>query len=132
MPEAITVRVEGLADLVKAVRSIDPTTAKSMRAKLVAISGQVLTVIRPKMPVGTSGKFQSSAKVRATTKTAGISWTKSAVPYAGAVEFGGWPEGRTYVKSGRYIFPTVDGMRGEIEDQIEAAMDALIVEAGLA
>lgn len=126
-----TVRVDGLAELVKAVRKIDPTTAKEMRPKLVALAGKVLAAIRPGMVRGPSGRFADSAKVRATSKSAGIAWSRASVPYAGAVEFGGYPKGRPYIASGRYIFPVVDQMRGQIEAEVSKAMDELIESAGL-
>jgi len=53
------------------------------------------------------------------------------VPYAGAVEFGGYPHAREYIAKGRYVFPTVEAERSEIEEQLEQVLEEVIRAAGL-
>jgi Bacteriophage HK97-gp10, putative tail-component len=52
-----------------------------------------------------SGTLAGSVRLSATRTGARVRMGKQSVPYAGPVEFGGWPEGRAYVKDGRYLFP---------------------------
>lgn len=48
--------------------------------------------------------------VSATRTGAAVRMGRKAVPYAGPVEFGGWPEGREYIPGGRYLFPAAHAL----------------------
>jgi hypothetical protein len=50
-----------------------------------------------------------AGSVTLTTSRSGAAVRVEAV-YAGPVDFGGWPPGRTYVGSGRYLFPAAEAM----------------------
>lgn len=63
-----------------------------------------------------SGELAGSVAVSA-TRTGAKVHAGGAVAYAGPVDFGGWPEGRDYTSSGRYLFPAA----GELDG---AALDA--------
>ena len=53
---------------------------------------------------------------------------RKSVPYAGAVDFGGWPKGREYVAGGRYLFPAAQGLAETVanlySDGIQQALDS--------
>jgi hypothetical protein len=48
--------------------------------------------------------------------------------YAGPVDFGGWPGGREYVASGRYLFPAAGGLSDKADTiytaSLQQALDA--------
>jgi hypothetical protein len=53
---------------------------------------------------------------------------RASIPYAGPVDFGGWPEGREYVSSGRYLFPAAGELAGTAAElyaaETQHALDA--------
>jgi hypothetical protein len=79
--------------MVEAGNSVAEPVAARIRAALPRRSGSLAGTVR-------AGKVRTGAITR--TGTAGV-------PYAGPVEFGGWPRSRPFLASGRYIFPTAQG-----------------------
>lgn len=77
----------------------------------------------------TVGKRGASASIKEGSKGSGDGDHK--VPYAGWFEFGGprakshRPPNRTFVKNGRFLFPTVKKRRAEIQAAVEAALQEL-------
>jgi hypothetical protein len=61
-----------------------------------------------------------AASVVTTTSRSGAAVRVEAV-YAGPVDFGGWPPGRDYVSSGRYLFPAGAGVDSSALDAYGAA-----------
>lgn len=122
------ITVTGLNELLRALRHLDKEFPKQLRGHLKGIAERVAEQVRAKLP-RVSGHMAENTTARATQKSAGISWRNT--PYAGPVEFGGYPSGREYVAKGRYIFPTVEAERSEIELELEAALVEVIDAAGL-
>lgn len=52
-----------------------------------------------------SGTLGGDIRVTASRTGAAVRMGRSSVPYAGPVEFGGYPGNRPYLPQGRYLFP---------------------------
>jgi hypothetical protein len=122
------IRFECLRELQRELRRLNTELPKELRGRLRTIAARVAGLLRGRLP-HLSGKLASRTQPRATTRTAGIAWR--GLLYAGPVEFGGWPKGRPYVAKGRYIFPTVEAERSEIEAELERISDEFLAKAGL-
>jgi hypothetical protein len=77
--------------------ALDQSLSQAGRTVLEPVASQT----RSAYP-NVSGTLASS--VTLTTSRSGAAVRVEAI-YAGAVDFGGWPPGRDYVASGRYLFP---------------------------
>lgn len=57
-----------------------------------------------------SGSLTGSVRVTASRSGAAVRMGRASVPYAGPVDFGGWPGEREYIASGRYLFPAAESL----------------------
>jgi hypothetical protein len=57
-----------------------------------------------------SGTLEGTVRVTASKTGAAVRMGYARVPYAGPVDFGGWPEGREYEAGGRYLFPAAQSL----------------------
>lgn len=130
MGDRAWIDVEDLSKLQADLRKVDAKLPKELRGKLLAIASRTVDLIRPKLPKIT-GKLQAATRPYATSQGAGLKWNMSPENYSPMVEFGGYPAGRPFVKAGRYIFPTIDAHRSQLEREIEQAVDEVLKEAGL-
>jgi hypothetical protein len=55
-----------------------------------------------------SGRLAGSVRTSGTRSGAAVRVGSKALPYAGPVDFGGYPAGREYVAAGRYLFPAAE------------------------
>ena len=122
------IQVTGLRELHRALKQMDAELPKELKGRMKAIADRVASIVRGRLP-SVSGTMRRKTKAQANARGAGISWR--GVIYAAPVEFGGWPKGRPYVQAGRYIYPTVDAERSQIEDEVAAVMDHYLTRAGL-
>ena len=67
----------------------------------------VAAAVRSALPQVT-GALAGDVRVLASRTGAGVRMGRASLPYAGPVDFGGWPEGREYVAEGRYMFPAAE------------------------
>jgi hypothetical protein len=56
----------------------------------------------PEHPAGT---MANDVRLVGAKTGAGVKMGRASLPYAGPLEFGGWPPGRDMVPDGRYLFP---------------------------
>ena len=66
--------------------------------------------VRSSVPQGDTGRLSGSVRVTGSKSGAAVRMGRASAPYAGPVDFGGWPEGREYVADGRYLFPAASGL----------------------
>lgn len=69
----------------------------------------VAAAVRESVPQVT-GRLAGDVRVLASRTGASVRMGRASVPYAGPVDFGGWPEGRDYVAEGRYMFPAAEAL----------------------
>jgi hypothetical protein len=100
------VQIEGLDELRRDLGRIDrDMMGKVMVDAGLAISTPAARAIAAAVP-HRSGRLAGSVRPSKIRTGAAVRTGKRAVPYAGPVEFGGYPGRRPYVPTGRYIFPT--------------------------
>ena len=56
-----------------------------------------------------AGTIAATTRILGTKSGAKVAVGSKRLPYAGPLEFGGWPAGRPIVAAGRYIFPAAVG-----------------------
>lgn len=75
-----------------------------------------------------SGTLAGDIRVTSARSGAAVRMGRSTVPYAGPVDFGGWPEGREYLPSGRYLFPAAQHLAMTVgrlyEQAIQRGLDS--------
>lgn len=64
----------------------------------------VAAAVRESVPRD-SGRLAGDVRVTGGKTGAAVRMGRASVPYAGPVDFGGWPEGRDYEAGGRFLFP---------------------------
>ena len=69
----------------------------------------VAAAVRESVPRA-SGTLAGDVRVLASRTGASVRMGRGPVPYAGPVDFGGWPEGRDYIAGGRYMFPAAESL----------------------
>jgi hypothetical protein len=87
----------------------------------------VAAAVRSSVPRG-SGDLSGTVRVTGSRTGAAVRMGRASVPYAGPVDFGGWPVGRDYVSGGRYLFPAAVSLAGtaatSYADATQHALDA--------
>lgn len=135
----MTVRVDGLKELRRALGRIDPSLQKTLRGRLKTIGDKVAGQVRARMP-RRSGRAAGSVKSGVSGNSAYVQGGRKAVPYVGWLEYGGVlkPIGgrrntisRPVARRGRYMYPVIDEMRPEITRDAVAAFEETKRELGL-
>lgn len=134
------IEVRGLREVQLAFRQIDKEIPKGLRAELLPIAGMVVAGVQQKVPFVT-GAAARSVRPRASQRGAGIAFGGNAAPYFPWLDFGGTTgkghrPGQRYSGSvkrewlgrpadGRYVYPTIEEHRDEIEKAVEEAVVAI-------
>ena len=128
MAQAPTVGIVGMSALRRDVKRL--TDDAGALNKALSAAGRtalqpVAAAVRSSVPQ-VSGRLSSDVRVLASRTGASVRMGRASLPYAGPVDFGGWPEGREYMADGRYLFPAADAL-GETaaSDYSTAAQQAL-------
>lgn len=138
MDLATTTWVKDFSKLSRDLAKISPELRGEFRDELRPVAGQVASGVKTVMPVRT-GAARGTVRPGVTNKGAYVKVGSKAVPYVGWLEFGGVlkPTGRRFntqrrpvVKRGRYLRPTIDRYRDEINRAAIAAVDGAARIAG--
>jgi hypothetical protein len=132
MANAPVVDVIGLRalqrDLAKATDPRAGELSAAMRKAGGAAAAPVAEAARGAVPVD-SGRLSGDIRVNASRTGATVRMGRASVPYAGPVDFGGYPGDREYLAGGRYLFPAAQGLAGTVADrystEIQRALDGL-------
>ena len=98
------VTVSGLDELVAGSRRLFRAIDKRAKREVVRVAQQRARLASARIPRRT-GHMAQSVAVDVISDGASVGISRSEVPYAGWVEFGG-TRGRPYVPGGRYLVPT--------------------------
>jgi hypothetical protein len=71
----------------------------------------VAAAVRSSLPHD-SGRLSGTVRVTASRSGAAVREGRASVPYAGPVDFGGYPGDRPYQAGGRYLFPAATMLAG--------------------
>lgn len=133
------VRVEGLNQLRKALRDIDPGLTKELRTTLLHIGQRIADRARAGIP-RRSGRAAESYVARVSGSRAFIAFGGAKAPYAPWLDFGGRlratggrrnEQVRPYVQNGRYLYPAIDALAPQTATDALAAFQQVARTAGL-
>ena len=121
MPQQAEVDVVGLRalarDIARAGDIASPLNKVLKDAGLTAVSpiGGAVQAAIPQVETldHEAGAMAGTVRIWSTRTGAGVREGTAGLPYAGPMEFGGWPRGRQFVTNGRYLFPAA----GQLADQ---------------
>lgn len=130
------ISVGGLAQLSRALRAVDSEAPKRMRIGLNAAAETLVDRAEPKVP-SVSGAARRSMVARSTRTSARVAVGGRRAPYFPWLDFGGQgrragrPAERTFIREGRYVYPTLREIRPLIEQQLSDSISAVVRAAGL-
>lgn len=127
--------VSGLKPLVASLKQIDADLPKGMRIALNTVATTLVEKVRPQFPLK-SGRARKSVRASSTRTAARVSMGGSRAPHTPWLDFGGrvgirGSVEREFIKRGRYLYPTLDAMQPEIEQQLQDAVRGVAESAGL-
>jgi hypothetical protein len=112
-------------DIAKLGEMGGPLTAQLKDAARQAAQPVVVAVVAelPQVdtPLHSAGTLAGDVRITATKTGAAVRMGRSSIPYAGPVDFGGWPEGREYKAEGRYLYPAAEQHAAAIAGLYSAA-----------
>jgi hypothetical protein len=113
MAKPVTVGVLGLAalrrDIARLTESSSSPLLEGLRRAGLAAAEPVAAATRAALP-RFSGTLAGDVRVTASRTGATARMGRGRVPYAGPVEFGGYPGDREYLARGRYMFPAAQAL----------------------
>lgn len=123
-----TIKVVGLNEFRKGLRTLDRDLPKGVRLALNDAANMLIDATRPKIPRRT-GAAAASLRAQSTQTTARVAVGGPKAPYYPWLDFGGRTGRkhsvvRPFYKAGRYIYPTL----AEQQDKIQAAMLAALTK----
>ena len=130
----VKIQVRGLRELRNALTKVDAESKDRLKAAFRHIAEHVVSSAQGKVPRRT-GAAAGSIKPRSTTTGAGLAFGGTAAPYFPWLDFGGRVgrqkhTTRPFIKTGRYIYPTIKEMSPEIIKLTDEAMKDAISSAG--
>ena len=110
MAQAPLAQVVGLKALIKDLSKMTDPRSGAMVKAMVAAGKQsmdpIANAVRSAYP-SDSGNLRGSVRQSGTRTGAVVRvGSKAKVPYAGPVDFGGYPGDRPFIADGRYLYPT--------------------------
>jgi hypothetical protein len=135
------VEIEGLKDIQKKLRDLDPALAKELKTVNLTVADMVADIARAKVPTR-SGKARSTVKAKGEQRFAVIKAGGRKAPYYPWLDFGGQAGHksgnaigdrgkRPFIREGRYIYSTVGTYHSKIVHEYVVMLGALLDKAGL-
>lgn len=133
--DSITIKVAGLKEMNKALRQLDKDAPKATKQALNGVADLLVQRARPKIPVR-KGNAARSLRASSTANQARITAGGSKARYYAWLDFGGRTGikksvHRTFIRGGRYIYPTLADMNDEITSKMENDLNDVARSAGL-
>ena len=130
------IQIEGLAAFRRDLKKIDENLTKELRADLLLIGKEIAREASALVPKGKTGAAAGSIKAGVSGNNAYVSGGKKSVPYYGWLDFGSreprkgqprrvgpWKKSGKGPSKGRFIYPTIERNKREIETKAAAAFD---------
>lgn len=129
------VRIDGLRELQAKLKAVDGQLQKQLRLVLNDAVQIVVDDAKGSVPKRT-GKAANSLKAQSQQRKAVIKAGGARVPYYPWLDFGGAvgrnnSVNRDFIKSGRYIYPSIGRNRDEVIDKMAEGVYRLMKKAGL-
>ncbi len=129
------ISVDGLAAFRRDLKKIDPELTKELRRDLLVIGQKIAVQAALRVPRD-SGAAAGSIRAGVSGNNAYVAGGKKNVPYYGWLDFGGrnavsgrprsvgpWKGSGGGPQRGRFLYPTIDNSRDEIQRGATAAFD---------
>lgn len=136
--EVVAIRVTGLRELNKSLRSLSADAPKSLRLAGNDAADLIVKTARPKVPTGPGkgGHAASSIKAASTRTAARVKAGGTKYPYFPWLDFGGRVGRRKrtvrpFLKSGRYVWKAYGEQRDKVAQNLADGLERVIVDAGL-
>jgi len=114
-----TIKIEGLRELQRTLKRLgDVDTVNAIKKLNRDAAQEAASKAQARVPVR-SGKLRQSIRGSGQQAAGVVRAGTARVPYAGPVEFGGYPGDRPFVAEGRYIFPAIEEVRKELRTRYE-------------
>lgn len=133
--EFATIKIDGLRDLTRSLKALDPETAKQVKAVLNDAAQIVVNTARPRIP-SLSGAARSSVVVRSTARESRVQAGGRKAPYYPWLDYGGKvgrdrSVSRPFERHGRYLYPAYGAQMANVQKLLSKRLDLIIVGAGL-
>jgi hypothetical protein len=133
MPAAPTVAVIGLRALQRDLARLADPAGGEMAAALAAAGRQaaqpVADAVRNAYP-SVSGTLAGSVRVTGSRTGAAVRVGRKSIPYAGPVDFGGYPGDRPYLPDGRYLYPAARAHAADVVAAYQTAVTRVVDRFG--
>ena len=137
MPQTEPIRVEGLREFGRRLKSMEGGLSRELRLALNEAAQLVVDDAKPKIPQRT-GRAAGSVRVSSTQREVRVRAGGARVPYYAWLDFGGRVGRkksvvRPFFTDGRYLFLSYKHLKesGEIQDTLEKALRRLSARAGI-
>lgn len=135
MPVKPRVEIEGLKEIQKQLRDLDPDLAKELKQINLAVADMVADMARANVP-SKSGAARSTVKAKGEQRYAVIKAGGRKAPYYPWLDFGGrrgqeQKQSRPFIDAGRYLWPTVGRQRQKVVTEYVIGIGQLLDKAGL-
>lgn len=132
------IKIDGLSQFVANLKKIDADLPKTVRVALNQAADVVVFAARPRIP-SRSGKARASVKASSLRDRVRVRAGGGKAPYYPWLDYGGEgrikgrPTKRTFVKSGRYLYPTYFEKRdsGEFGTMLTTVLLDVVKAAGI-
>jgi len=120
-----TIKVEGLRELLTALRKIDPDLKLEIKQANRRAATVVYNAAVPMVPVRT-GRLRASVRVLASQRRGQVAAGKKSVPYAGPIHFG-WRAHN--IAPNPFLYKALDKRRNEVIRSYEQSVDKVVRKA---
>lgn len=130
------VGVKGLNEFSRALKKLDSDLPKGLRIAMNGAADHLIGATRPQIPRRT-GSAAASLKAKSTRTAVRIGVGGRIAPYYPWLDFGGEgrakgrPPKRTFIKEGRYLYPTLRRDRDAFQKIMQDALVGVAEGAGL-
>lgn len=116
-------RVDGLDKLQRALRRAGETDVPKRLKQVAKDAAQLVADEAARRTPVKTGRLRNSIRAAGQAKQGLVRMGTSKVPYAGPIDFGGYPKGRPFKSKGRILYPALDAASAEVERFYERAID---------
>lgn len=129
------VRIDGLREIVRAIRAVDADLAKALRLGANKAAAIVVDAARAKMPSRT-GRAKTSVRAKSTRTAARVTSGGKRAPYVPWLDYGGNvgrgnTAHRPFIADGRYVYPAFRANREQFEKIYRDELQDIVRRAGL-
>jgi hypothetical protein len=137
------IKIEGLVEVQRALRKLEPELAKELKTELASVARDVAQDAQSRVPTD-SGRARGSIRAGADVKGPYVAGGKQAVPYYAWLDFGSrrpksgrprsvgpWKGTGAGPEKGRFIYPAIDRNRDDVTARAVDAFENAKKQAGL-